>query len=328
LNPTDPAENDASVQPQGHSVPALDPASAPAADESPRCLVCGSTDARERYAITRFRVMACGGCEQIFLHPLPSEAEIVDLFRQLYTTGEGSVPELKEYYQFTFHDVPENPLVEQYERHLDLIERHRAPGRLLDLGCGTGLFLSVARRRGWEPFGVDESREATDWARQHFGLSPWVGAFESFAAEGRRFDVITGWDVIEHSRDPVALLKVARECLAPGGIVALSTPNQRSILDAVAGLLYRATGGGITGPLEKFYIEQHFLYFTPDSLRACLARAGLGVVQLERELTDLRRLTMSPVVRLGLHTLFALARLTARENRLFVVARPTTGDRS
>lgn len=274
-----------------------------------------------RYQITRFKVMGCRTCDQIFLHPLPSEAEIVDLFTQLYTNGEGSVPELKEYYQFTYHDEPDNPLVQQYERHLDLIEAHHAPGRMLDLGCGTGLFLSVARRRGWEPFGVDESLEATNWARDHFGLSPWVGSFESFAGEGRTFDVITGWDVIEHSRDPVGLLEVARECLAPGGFVALSTPNQRSMLDVVAGLFYRASGGRLTGALEKFYIEQHFLYFTPDSFRACLQRAGLDIVQLDLELTDLRRLTMNPVVKLGLHALFGVARLTGRENRLFAVAR-------
>ena len=274
-----------------------------------------------RYRITRFQVMECRACDQIYLHPLPTEAEIVELFTQLYKTGEGSVPELKEYYQFTYHDEPDNPLVQQYERHLDLIEEHQSPGRLLDVGCGTGLFLSVARRRGWEPYGVDESREATDWARDHFGLSPWVGPFESFAGEGQTFDAITGWDVIEHSRDPVGLLEVARECLTPGGVVALSTPNQRSVLDVVAGLIYRATAGAITGPLEKFYIEQHFLYFTPSSFRACLGRAGLEIVQLDRELTDLRRLTMNPIVKFGLHGLFAMARLSGRENRLFVVAR-------
>jgi hypothetical protein len=42
---------------------------------------------------------------------------------------------------------------------------------------------------------------------------------------------------------------------------------------------------------------------------------------MERELTDLRRLTMNPIVKLGLHGLFALGRLTGRENRLFAVAR-------
>jgi 2-polyprenyl-3-methyl-5-hydroxy-6-metoxy-1,4-benzoquinol methylase len=287
------------------------------------CLICGSTDAAERYQITRFRVMVCGKCGQIFLDPLPSLDEIRELFESLYTTGDGSVPELKEYYGFCFEDEQSNPLVQQYEEWLSKIERVKKPGRVLDIGCGTGLFLSVARRRGWEPHGIDESIEATDYARDHFGLEPWVGEFETFVDLGKRFDLITGWDVIEHSRDPVGLLKSARQCLAPGGIVGLSTPNQRSILDLVAGFLYRASGGRVIGPLEKFYIEQHFLYFTPDSLRRCLELADLEVTQLDLELTDLRRLTISPLVRLGLEAMFLASRALGRENRLFAIAHGT-----
>lgn len=276
-----------------------------------------------RYRLHRFDVLVCRGCEQIFLHPLPSEAEIEELFRQLYTTGRGSVPELASYYGFTYHDEPGNPLVAQYESYLDRIESVRTPGRVLDVGCGTGLFLAVARRRGWEPFGIDESREATDWAREHFGLDPWVGAFDDFVSRGERFDAITGWDVIEHARDPVALARAMRQSLAPGGVVALSTPNQRSILDLVAGFLYRASLGRVVAPLEKFYIEQHFLYFTPESLGRCLDRAGLQMIRIERELTQLGRLSLAPWTRLGLEGLFLVARLIRRENRLFTLARPT-----
>jgi hypothetical protein len=89
----------------------------------------------------------------------------------------------------------------------------------------------------------------------------------------------------------------------------------------IAGALYRASGGRVISPLEKFYIEQHFLYFTPETLRGTLERAGLRVVAESRELTDLQRLTLSPVTRLGLHAAFGLARLLGLENRLFVIAR-------
>jgi 2-polyprenyl-3-methyl-5-hydroxy-6-metoxy-1,4-benzoquinol methylase len=274
-----------------------------------------------RYRITRFRVLACEDCEQIYLDPLPSPEEIRRVFRELYTTGGGSVPELKDYYGFCYEDAPDNPLVQLYESWLDEVERHTAPGRLLDVGCGTGLFLAVARRRGWQPSGIDDSAEATRWAREHFGLDPEVGEFETFSAEGREFDLVTGWDIIEHSRDPVGLLRAVRRCLAPGGIVALSTPNQRSILDVAARALYLASAGRITSPLEKFYIEQHFLYFTPETLARCLARADLTTAFTKRELTDLRRLALGPVTRLGVQALFAAARLTGLENRIFVLAR-------
>ena len=243
------------------------------------------------------------------------------MFSRLYTEGEGSVPELKSYYDFCYQDAPSNPLVQLYESWLDELERHRPPGRLLDVGCGTGLFLAVARRRGWEPCGIDDCDEATTHARNHFGLDVWAGQFEDFVDQGRVFDAITGWDIIEHARRPVGLLDTMRRCLAPEGVVGISTPNQRSILDLVAGAMYRVSGGRLTTPLEKFYIEQHFLYFTPTTLARAFERSGLEVVSLRRELTDLRRLTLSRPTRLVLQGLFLAARVSGLENRLLAVAR-------
>ena len=286
-----------------------------------RCLVCSSREAERLYRLTHFSIYRCRSCRQVFQHPLPTEEEIRELFASLYTTGEGSVPELRDYYGFCYDDAPENPLVQLYECWLDRIEARVRPGRILDIGCGTGLFLQVARRRGWEVCGVDECEEALDHARSKFGLEVAQGEFSKLPLGGRRFDAITLWDIVEHAREPVALLAEARRRLAPGGLVGLSTPNQRSILEAVAGPLYRLSGGRLRAPLEKFYIEQHFLYFTPDTLRGALARAGLRAVELDRELTDLRRLHLGPAKRLGLRTLFLLARFTGLENRLFALAR-------
>lgn len=286
------------------------------------CPICGATAARRLYQLTRYGIYACTRCAQVFLDPLPTEEEIRALFAQLYTTGESDLPELRDYYGFTYDDAPSNPLVQLYGRWLDALERHHPPGSLLDIGCGTGLFLAVARRRGWRTVGIDDCEPAVRHAREHFGLEVETGEFSEFAGDGRTFDAVTMWDIIEHARRPVELLAAVRRCLAPGGVVGLSTPNQRSILDAVAGTVYRLTGGRVTAPLEKFYIAQHFLYFDPVTLEQALRRADLRVVHLERELTDLRRLALSPPKRLMLQGLFGLARLTGLENRLFAVARP------
>ena len=248
------------------------------------------------------------------------------MFSRLYTTGEGSVPELRSYYDFCYEDVPSNPLVQLYESWLDEISRHKKTGRVLDIGCGTGLFLAVARRRGWEPFGIDDCAEATTHARDHFGLDVWAGDFEEFAEGRRSFDLITAWDIIEHARKPIHLLRAMHRSLTADGILGISTPNQRSILDVVAGALYRITAGRITGPLEKFYIEQHFLYFTPKTIEQALARSELELVHLKREETNLCRLTLSRPMHFVLRVLFAAARLMSRENRLFALAGAPSGE--
>jgi len=200
--------------------------------EAAICPVCSSARSALRYRLTRFEVRGCRDCSLVYLFPLPSPEAIRTMFARLYTTGEGSVPELRSYYGFCYEDEPANPLVQSYER----------------------------------------------------------------------------W-------------------LAPGGVVGLSTPNQRSSLDLVAGGLYRLSGGRLTAALEKFYIEQHFLYYTPETLADSLARAGLEIVALRRELTDLRRLTLALPTRLALYALFAAARLLGRENRIFAVARAADGAR-
>lgn len=285
------------------------------------CPVCKGSRSTLRYQLSDFRVRNCTDCEVVYLWPRIDEETVRDLFRRLYTGGPQSLPELDGYYEFTFEDRPDNPLVETYEQWLDGVEAHMSPGHLLDIGCGTGLFPAVARRRGWTSVGVDESSEATRHAREAFGIEVWEGPFEEFAARGQRFDLITLWDVIEHSREPVALLSQARKALRGGGLLALSTPNQRSLLDVLAGLVYRASAGHLRAPLEKFYIEQHFLYFSPRTLSDTLHRAGLETVDLRLEATDLRRLSLSPPLRMALRVLFAAARPAGLDNRLFCIAR-------
>jgi 2-polyprenyl-3-methyl-5-hydroxy-6-metoxy-1,4-benzoquinol methylase len=271
-------------------------------------------------------VVRCKACEQIYLHPLPSEEEIRALFTRLYTDGADVMPELQGYYRFCFDDRPGNPLVQLYESWLDAMERHRPPGRLLDVGCGTGLFLVVARRRGWRPIGVDQCEEAARHAVERFGCEVHVGSVESLVL-GERLDAVTMWDILEHARRPVELLRTVRSALSPGGIVALATPNQRNVLDLLGRAIYLASGKRVTAPLEKFYVDQHFLYFTPESLSRILARAGLSAVELRQESTDLRRLTLSPPVRISLQVLFRIARWRRLENRMFAIARVAqTGD--
>src|SRR4051795_901878 len=82
-------------------------------------------------------------------------------------------------------------------RLLDLIGRFVPTGRLLDVGCGPGLLLDEARRRGYETTGLELSRASAAHARDALGLDVRELALEDFAAE-HGFDVVVLADVIEH----------------------------------------------------------------------------------------------------------------------------------
>ena len=85
-------------------------------------------------------------------------------------------------------------------------------GRLLDIGCATGLFLEIAASRGWVVEGVEPSASACERARRS-GMLVTQGFFEDLPPPARPFDVVTMWDVLEHVPDPArAVARPRRSC--------------------------------------------------------------------------------------------------------------------
>lgn len=112
---------------------------------------------------------------------------------------------------------------------LRTIRRRVGSGRLLDVGCGEGAWLSYAATR-FEAFGVDISAEGVEAAQERTGLSTIVCASATALPHAdSAFDVVTALDVVEHIEDPALLLAEARRVLVPGGLLVLSTPNPSSL---------------------------------------------------------------------------------------------------
>lgn len=106
--------------------------------------------------------------------------------------------------------------------------------RILDIGCGTGFLLEQFAKRGFSGVGVDLSPESVEIAQKRLaelGASDRLRAEVGSAYEPPEgpFDLVTITDVLEHLEDPRACLAAARERLAPGGVIVVSTPNRRSL---------------------------------------------------------------------------------------------------
>lgn len=119
-----------------------------------------------------------------------------------------------------------------FRARLDLIaaitaERLHAGSRLLDIGCGTGLFLDRLRSRldGW---GLDPSPAAVAYCRERGLHHVRQGGVEQLtdAALGA-FDAVSMWDVLEHVADDHSALVTVRSVLQPGGVLFLSVPAYR-----------------------------------------------------------------------------------------------------
>jgi SAM-dependent methyltransferase len=130
------------------------------------------------------------------------------------------------------------------------------PGKVLDIGCGDGGFLSLAAERGWTCVGVDYEERMIALARAK-GLD----------ATAKEFDAVVLFDVLEHATEPRDLLERVKPVLKRGGHLAVTLPNDRRPR------LF---------PRELYdYPPHHFTRWNADSLGALLRSEGFAVVRAE-----------------------------------------------
>lgn len=118
-------------------------------------------------------------------------------------------------------------LVKMYSlrKKVNLISKlNRQRGILLDIGAGTGDFLSVAKNRGWRIEGVEPNNQAKKLAKQK-GIDL---KSETANLDSKSFDVITMWHVLEHIPDLQLQIKELRRLLKPNGFVIIAVPNFKS----------------------------------------------------------------------------------------------------
>ncbi len=154
-----------------------------------------------------------------------------------------------------------------FAKSLKLIERLRpGRGRLLDVGTAGGSFLAVAQRAGWQVAGCEPNRWMSEWAKQHYGLDVVPGTIHDMHLADQSFDVVSLWDVLEHTPDPKTTLAECARVLKPGGLLVVNYPDIDSLI------------GRLMGRRWVFLLSVHLYYFTPPTLKRMLAEMGLNVL--------------------------------------------------
>jgi 2-polyprenyl-3-methyl-5-hydroxy-6-metoxy-1,4-benzoquinol methylase len=139
---------------------------------------------------------------------------------------------------------------------------------VLDIGCAAGAFPKAAHDLGFSAVGVEPNRRAADLARARYGLDIRAGTLEEQDFSGRKFDMITLWDVIEHLVDPVQVAEIARGHLKNDGLLVVNFPNHDSIMRKVMGKRW------------PMYANVHLTYFTSDTMTKLLNTTGYDVVEI------------------------------------------------
>jgi SAM-dependent methyltransferase len=142
----------------------------------------------------------------------------------------------------------------------------RSPGRLLDVGCGTGDLAAAFGRHGWHACGIEPSEQAAQHARAA-GVEVVIGTLADAPWAEGSFDAVVFNHSLEHIEDPVEALTQAARLLRPGGVLTIAVPN--------FGSWHRRFFGSAWFQLD---LPRHLQHFDRDSLAGVARRAGLRPV--------------------------------------------------
>ena len=228
-----------------------------------RCSVCGRDGPRPYAQIGDFTVYRCRACDLGFSDAL-HRIDLASLYGEEYFVAAAVPTGYSDYHLLS-------PALERNaQRRLGRLERLAGGTRtVLDVGCGTGEFLDVARRRGWQTAGVEISPYASQYGRSHYGLDIRTGTLSGDLFAERSFGAVTLWDVIEHVPDPVATLALCARLLNPDGVVALSTGDIESLCARLCGRHW-----------HLFNLPEHVFFFSRRTIDDVLRRAGFEVVSI------------------------------------------------
>ncbi len=147
----------------------------------------------------------------------------------------------------------------------------RAPGRLLDVGCGAGAFLERMRAFGWAVTGLEFAADVARRVEQRTGISVHTGTLPHPDLEPESFDAVTMWQVLEHVQNPRQTVEAATKLLRPGGLLVIEVPNIESRSFAEFGEHWRG--------LE---LPRHFQHFSPKTLSATLPEDQLRIIEIQQ----------------------------------------------
>lgn len=154
-----------------------------------------------------------------------------------------------------------------FAKSLKFIEGFRSSrGSLLDVGTAGGSFLAVAQRAGWQVAGCEPNRWLCEWANQHYGLSVVPGTIFDMKLADASYDVVTLWDVLEHTPDPKSVLQECSRVLKPGGLLVVNYPDIHSLVARLMGRRW------------VFLLSVHLYYFTAVTIEKILEGTGFRML--------------------------------------------------
>jgi 2-polyprenyl-3-methyl-5-hydroxy-6-metoxy-1,4-benzoquinol methylase/predicted RNA-binding Zn-ribbon protein involved in translation (DUF1610 family) len=228
------------------------------------CPMCGADDSNEIFRKEGFRHVVCKSCGFMYVSPVARDEVVAEFYRQ----------------EKSWATVLENPTQLEFDRlkfayGLDVALEYCPPRpRVLDVGCGPGVFIDVARERGLDAAGVELNEQNVADMRAR-GITVYDRLLDECGLGPGSFDLIALWEVLEHIVEPRPLMTEVARLLSPGGVVLVLVPNR----DALVTRLLQAR--------SNTFVVSHVNFFNADSLQELARDCGLTEILRETIVTEL-----------------------------------------
>ena len=229
------------------------------------CPVCNSDRRSRLHTIATWQILICDGCAFAHVDPFPPLATRAEFYskdaieNRAITLERSSGARVMAFVRHWLRRLSGRTKGTILLRELE--RRVPTGASLLDIGCGSGAILAIARDR-YRCEGIEISAHLADQARA-LGPEVHVGDFVSYPFNARRFDAITMVSLIEHLRDPLQALARCYALLNENGVLILKTVNHGGINRRILG----ARWSGYRPP-------DHLVYFSRDNLQRALMKCG------------------------------------------------------
>lgn len=230
------------------------------------CNLCQSEKYRLMYNVNGYDIVKCEVCGLVYLNPQPSPEELEEIYskQQIVYNGAG-----EDGFLSYINNKPATIKLLGYDKRLADIENYIDKGKILDIGCAGGFFLDYAKSQGWDTYGIEISSWAFDIAKNKLGLNIYNRTLREIAFPDNHFDVITMYDILEHTNDPMSELQEVYRVLKPQGLLVINLPN----IDSLLARINKSNWIKLDPP-------QHLYHFTPRTIRQLLAKAGFRVADI------------------------------------------------
>lgn len=252
-----------------------------------------------------FCLVQCDVCRLIYLNPRPVLSSIGHLYPDRYSpyeSGDRKQISLRRFIRTLF--------MKKRMKTIDRIRRLKRDDRLLDVGCGAGLFLAVVRdHRRVQTTGVELNGGVAARCRTQHGLDVRGGTLLEQQFPDGAFDVVTMFHYFEHESEPLLVLRETRRILQPDGLLVIEVPN---------------AGGALARVFKGYWfgmdVPRHLVNYTPETLAATLRSGGFEISEISFHAVAF--LIMSLLIRLGVPDMLRRVPLRTALNTLLVLYLP------